>query len=151
MKLSTFTDYNLRVLLLYLAAHREKLSTIQEIANNYHISENHLMKVIHHLAKNNFIQSIRGKGGGIRLHREPSELNLAEIIRSAEEKSVIIECFGNKNQCCLSPNCRLPPILVKAFEAFYQTLSQYTLQDILLDPKIFTILPITSENELLKN
>ncbi|WP_280641933.1 RrF2 family transcriptional regulator [Gallibacterium genomosp. 3] len=61
MKLSTFTDYNLRVL-LYLAAHQEKLSTIQEIATVYNISENHLMKVIHHLAKNNFIQSIRGKG-----------------------------------------------------------------------------------------
>ncbi|MDA3978367.1 RrF2 family transcriptional regulator [Gallibacterium sp. AGMB14963] len=140
MKLSTFTDYNLRVL-LYLAAHQEKLSTIQEIATVYNISENHLMKVIHHLAKNNFIQSIRGKGGGIRLHRHPSELNLGDIIRLAEEKSVIVECFGERNQCCISANCQLPPILVNAFAAFYRSLSQYTLQDILLDQQIFTSLP----------
>lgn len=140
MKLSTFTDYNLRVL-LYLAAHQEKLSTIQEIATVYNISENHLMKVIHHLAKNNFIQSIRGKGGGIRLHRHPNELNLGDIIRLAEEKSTIVECFGEQNQCCISANCLLPPILVKAFESFYQSLSQYTLQDVLLNQQIFTSLP----------
>lgn len=146
MKLSTFTDYNLRVL-LYLAAHQEKLSTIQEIAKVYNISENHLMKVIHHLSKNNLIQSVRGKGGGIRLHRKPAELNLGEIVRLAEEKSVIVECFGNKNQCCINQSCRLPPILLKAFEAFYQALAQYTLQDILLNHQIFTLLPIATEHK----
>lgn len=146
MKLSTFTDYNLRVL-LYLAAHQDRLSTIQEIAQAYHISENHLMKVIHHLAKNNLIQSIRGKGGGVRLHRDPADLNLGEIVRLAEEGSVIVECFGNKNCCCIYQGCRLPPVLLKAFDAFYQTLSQYTLQDIMLDQKNFHISPFTAKQQ----
>ncbi len=144
MKLSTFTDYNLRVL-LYLAAHQDRLSTIQEIALAYNISENHLMKVIHHLAKNDLILSIRGKGGGIRLHRSPSELNLGKIVRLAEQKGPFIECLGDKNNCCIAPSCRLPSALNDAFNSFYEALSKYTLADVMIDGA--TMQPLLAKNE----
>lgn len=144
MKLSTFTDYNLRVL-LYLAAHQDRLSTIQEIALAYNISENHLMKVIHHLAKNDLILSIRGKGGGIRLHRAPSELNLGKIVRLAEQKGPIVECLGDKNKCCIASSCRLPLALNDAFNSFYETLSKYTLADVMIDGA--TMQPLLAKTE----
>lgn len=135
MKLNTFTDYNLRVL-VYLALHRDRLCTIQEVAQAYTISENHLMKVIHHLSRNNFIFSQRGKGGGIRLHLSPEKINLGEVIRLAEGDLPIVECLGGQNKCCIQKGCQLPPILQGAFQAFYQYLSNYTLADTFNNPHL---------------
>lgn len=135
MRLNKFTDYNLRVL-IYLATHNDRLSTIQEIATSFAISENHLMKVIHHLAKNGTIVSKRGKGGGIHLEKDPKELSLAEIIRNAEGEPKLVYCAEpNKQDCCILPACTLPTILKEASEAFYQCLEKYTLQDLLNDQK----------------
>ena len=69
MKLTTFSDYTLRVL-MYLASERQRLVTIPEIAAAYEVSENHLMKVVHQLGRAGVIESVRGKGGGIRLARD---------------------------------------------------------------------------------
>ena len=135
MKLTTFSDYTLRVL-MYLALNRERLATIPEIAAAYEISENHLMKVVHQLARSGVIDSVRGKGGGIRLARAPEDIRLGEIVRSSEGRAPIVECLAEDvSACCIAPACRLTAILVSAFDALYATLDEYTVADLVRSPK----------------
>ncbi len=130
MKLTAFSDYTLRVL-MFLAIERGRLATIPEIARAYDISENHLMKVVHQLARSGVIDSVRGKGGGIRLAREPAAIRLGQIVRTAEGGGAIVECLSDNPACCkIAPACRLTAILVRAFEALYTTLDEYTLADL---------------------
>lgn len=133
MKLTTFTDYSLRVL-MFLALEPERLATIQQIAQAYGISENHLMKVVHQLARSGTIESVRGKGGGIRLARPPEQINLGAVIRTAEGEAPIVECFGEPERCCITPHCKLAGVLAGAFRALYAHLDQYTLADLIAEP-----------------
>jgi Rrf2 family transcriptional regulator, nitric oxide-sensitive transcriptional repressor len=133
MKLTSFTDYSLRVL-MYLALDRDRLATIQEIAQAYGISENHLMKVVHTLARSGLIESVRGKGGGVRLAREPDQIVVGHVVREAEGDGAPVICFSDGNACCITPQCQLAGVLANAFAAFYAHLDAYTLADLLRDP-----------------
>ncbi|MCE9640770.1 MAG: Rrf2 family transcriptional regulator, partial [Betaproteobacteria bacterium] len=101
MRLNTFTDYTLRVL-IYLGAREggERLATIGEIAVAYRISEDHLRKVVHHLAKQGYVKTTRGKGGGLQLARAPHEINIGTVVRSVEENLPLVECFEPGNLRC---------------------------------------------------
>lgn len=135
MKLTAFSDYTLRVL-MYLAIERERLATIPEIAAAYDISENHLKKVVHQLACAGVIASVRGKGGGIRLAREPGEIRLGQIVRISEGSGAIVECLSDDPAACrIAPVCRLTAILVSAFESLYARLDEYTLADLVSEPR----------------
>ncbi|NJD35319.1 MAG: Rrf2 family transcriptional regulator [Betaproteobacteria bacterium] len=135
MKLTTFSDYTLRVL-MYLALNRERLATIPEIAAAYDISENHLMKVVHQLSRSGVIESVRGKGGGIRLASEPEAIRLGQIVRASEGNAPIVECLSTDAAvCCIAPACRLTAVLVRAFDALYATLDDYTLADLVRAPR----------------
>lgn len=130
MRLTTFTDYTLRVL-MYLALDQSRLATISEIAAAYGISQNHLMKVVHHLARTGVIESVRGKGGGLRLARPPEAIRIGEIVRSIEGHAPIVECLsGDPDACCISGACRLTRALVDAFDALYASLDRHTLADL---------------------
>lgn len=134
MRLTTFTDYTLRVL-MYLAIEPGRLATIPEIASAYGISENHLMKVVHRLARTGLIESVRGKGGGIRLAHPATDIRLGQVIRASEGDAVIVECFSAENNtCCITPVCRLTKILADTFEGFYQALDAYSLADLVTNP-----------------
>ena len=140
MKLTTFSDYTLRVL-MYLATERVRLATIPEIAAAYGISENHLMKVVHQLARAKVIESVRGKGGGIRLMRDPAEIRLGQIVRASEGNSAIVECLSSDPCACkIVPACRLAAILVRAFESLYSTLDEYSLADLVKNPNQLKVL-----------
>lgn len=135
MRLTTFSDYTLRVL-MYLAIEPKRLATIPEIASAYGISENHLMKVVHRLARSGVVESVRGKGGGVRLASPAAEIRLGQIIRASEGECAIVECFSAENNTCrITPACRLSKILADAFAGFYQTLDTYTLADLIVDPE----------------
>lgn len=130
MRLTTFSDYTLRVL-MYLALDTDHLATIPEIAAAYGISENHLTKVAHQLVKSGVVASVRGKGGGIRLARPPEEIRLGQVVRTSEGEGPIVECLaGNPDTCHIAPACRLSGILVRAFDSLYEFLDQYTLADL---------------------
>jgi Rrf2 family nitric oxide-sensitive transcriptional repressor len=135
MRLTTFSDYTLRVL-IFLALTRDRLATIPEIAAAYGISENHLMKVVHQLARTGTIESVRGKGGGIRLARPPAEIRLGSVVRSSEGAAPIVECMADQaGSCCIAPACKLTEALARAFDALYATLDEYTLADMVQKPR----------------
>ena len=140
MKLTTFSDYTLRVL-MFLALNRDRLATIPEIATAYGISENHLMKVVHQLARSKIIESVRGKGGGIRLAHAPEDMRLGQIVRASEGSAPIVECLSDDTGACrIAPACRLTAILVRAFEALFEALDEYTVADLVHEPHALTSL-----------
>jgi len=130
MQLTYYTDYSLRVL-MYLALQPGRRASISEIAERYDISRNHLVKVVHHLARGGFIASHRGKGGGIELARDPAEINLGEVVRYTEGPLKPVECFDvERNRCVIADACGLAPVLQEACDNFLATLDQYTLPEL---------------------
>ncbi|MET4026093.1 Rrf2 family nitric oxide-sensitive transcriptional repressor [Marinobacter sp. MBR-99] len=144
MHITRYTDYSLRVL-IYLAEQGDRLATIQEIADRYEISKNHLMKVVHQLNKKGYIETIRGKKGGMRLHMAPNEINIGVLIRETEQDLSIVECFSSKNACKITPVCGLKAMFAEALKAFLETLDKYTLADVIQDkhrPQLVRLLQI---------
>lgn len=133
MHITRYTDYSLRVL-IYLAEQGDRLATIQEISESYDISRNHLMKVVHQLNKKGYIETVRGKRGGMRLHMAPSDINVGVLVRETEQDLAIVECFSSRGACKISPVCGLKGMFGEALEAFLKTLDKYTLADVIPPP-----------------
>lgn len=133
MKLTSYTDYALRTL-MYLALNRDRMVTIQDIADAHHIAKNHLTKIVHHLGLLGLVQTVRGRNGGLRLGREPSAINVGEVVRSTESDFFIAECFDpEKPGCIYSASCALRAVLGRASAAFLDVLDDVTL-DTLIGP-----------------
>lgn len=130
MRLTTMTDYALR-LLMYVAQQPERLCTISEIAQAYDISEAHLMKVTHQLGLQGWIETVRGKGGGMRLARAPRDINLGAVVRSIEPDFALVECFSTDSPCVLTGQCRLAGVLGNALQDFMAHLDGFSLADLL--------------------
>jgi Rrf2 family nitric oxide-sensitive transcriptional repressor len=130
MRLTTMTDYAMR-LLMYVGSQPDRLCTISEIARAYQISEPHLMKITHKLSRLGWIETIRGKNGGMRLARAARDINLGAVIRDTENDFELVECFVPGNACTLSGQCRLTGIVNGALQQFLQHFDNYTLADIL--------------------
>ncbi len=144
MRLTAFSDYTLRVL-MFLALNRDRLATIPEIAAAYDISENYLMKVVHQLARAGIIESVRGKGGGIRLAHKPEDIQLGQVVRASEGRAPVVECLtGDAGACRTAPACRLAAVLVSAFEALFAKLDEYTLADLVRAPRKLEALLVRS-------
>ncbi|MEQ6886972.1 Rrf2 family transcriptional regulator [Salicola sp. Rm-C-2C1-2] len=130
MRLTRHTDYAVRML-MFLALRNGQLGIIREIADAYDISRNHLMKVAHELQRNGYLETLRGKGGGLRLAAPPEQIMLGDLIRTMEPDLKMAECFGCDNQCVITPNCQLKFVLDEALGAFLQTLDAYSLDDVI--------------------
>jgi len=126
MKLTLFTDYAVRVL-LYLGARPERLCSIAEVARAYRVSQNHLMKVVNQLARQGYVESVRGRSGGIRLGRTPDAINLGALIRATEDGFELVDC----GRCVAAPACGVTSVLGEALAAFLAVLDRYTLADML--------------------
>jgi Rrf2 family transcriptional regulator, nitric oxide-sensitive transcriptional repressor len=130
MKLNLQTDYALRIL-IYVGTNAETLSTIQEIADAFSISNAHLMKVVHRLGKEGYLDTVRGKYGGMRLNRRPEAIRVGDVVRSIEEDLTIIGCLGQEAFCRIQGPCVLRRALREATNAFLAVLDKYTLADLL--------------------
>ncbi|PON10897.1 Rrf2 family transcriptional regulator [Candidatus Entotheonella serta] len=138
MQLTAYTDYALRVL-MYLAVHDDRLVTIAEMASVYDISKNHLMKIVHQLGLEGFIETVRGRGGGLRLGQSPTRVALGQVVRKMEPHFNIVECFdGAANRCPVTPACQLSTMLEQARDAFLAVLDRYTLADLIQDKPALT-------------
>lgn len=129
MRMTSFTDYSLRVL-IFLALKGDERSSVAEIADKYHVSKNHLVKVVHNLSKLGFVTSFKGKGGGLILAIPSHELNLGKLISALEGRSNLLECFSDSGACVINPVCSLKVILQKAEREFFKSLETYTLEDL---------------------
>ncbi|WP_444685552.1 Rrf2 family transcriptional regulator [Alkalicoccus luteus] len=131
MHLTQYTDFSLRVLMYTAVQPSGKLSQIKDISEAYGISKNHLMKVVYRLGKLGYIETIRGRNGGIRLAREPQNINIGEVVRHTEDNFHLVECFNSEtNTCPITPACKLQFALSDALTAYLDVLDQYTLEDI---------------------
>lgn len=131
MRLTSYTDYSLRVLITLASMDDNKKINIQDIAAAYRISKNHLMKVVHRLGQLGVIETSRGRGGGIRLKMTPEAINIGWLVRQTEDDFQIVECFDKeKDACLISPVCIARGVFAKALDAYLSVLDQYTLYDI---------------------
>lgn len=138
MRLSVQTDYALRTL-MFLAA-KDGHHSIAEIARQYGISKNHLMKVAQRLAAEGFIESVRGRSGGLKLARPADALNVGMVVRTMEDTGTFVECFDPAtNQCVVTPACGLRHALQDAVEAFFQYLDGFTVSDLVNDLDSFAL------------
>jgi Rrf2 family nitric oxide-sensitive transcriptional repressor len=134
MRLTFHTDYALRLLML-LALEPALPHTIEEAARRYGVSRNHLMKVAQTLTKADFIESQRGRGGGIRLARPAEAVNLGAVVRSTEDGFALVECFDpERNGCVVTAACGLRGPLGEALDAFLAVLDRYSLADLVRNP-----------------
>jgi Rrf2 family transcriptional regulator, nitric oxide-sensitive transcriptional repressor len=132
MRLNMQTDYALRMLIL-LGVHTDRLVTVSETAEAYQVSKNHMMKVAHRLCQEGFLKTVRGNGGGLRLARRPSEINIGDVVRRIENDFSIVGCFEPRcEDCRISSACLLRSALRNALNAFHKMLDEYTLQDLLV-------------------
>lgn len=134
MRLAEYTDYTLRVL-MYCASNPDRLVTIAEIAEAHRVSKNHLMKIVNDLGRQGVLETTRGRGGGIRLVRPPSEIRVGDVVRSAETDFRLVECFDDAtNTCGMSATCRMKHLLNSALAAYFRELDGATLADIVGPP-----------------
>lgn len=130
MRLTLYTDYSLRVLIFLGAKPAGERSTVQEISAAFRISKNHLTKVVHELGKAGYIETVRGRGGGIQLKLSPDQINIGMVVRQTEDDFQLVECFNRgSNSCVLTPACRLKGALHEALEAYLAVLDRYTISD----------------------
>jgi len=134
MQLTRHTDFSLRVLIYLSLIKSDELITINEISEHFDILKNHLTKVVHHLAQKGYIQTIRGKNGGLRLAKKPAEIKLGDVVQSMEMNLDVVNCA--KPLCPLINNCKLKCILNEAKLSFLKTLNKYTLEDLNAEPEI---------------
>ena len=129
MRLATFTDYSLRVL-IYLAAEPDRRATAAEIAGVFDVSLHHLAKVVHFLGQAGWVRTVRGKGGGLELAQDPAGIVIGQVVRLAEGPARPAECFSEPGRCALTRICRLRGVLADATEAFLAELDRHTLADL---------------------
>ncbi|MCL4105660.1 UNVERIFIED_CONTAM: hypothetical protein GTU68_023727 [Idotea baltica] len=136
MELNQFTDYSLRTL-IFVALEDGELASVKQISAAFSISENHLVKVVHNLAKLGYLKTFRGRSGGMRLAKEPSEICVGEVIRAVETMAVVPCIAPRKGTCCIKGVCELQLALGRATTAFLAELDKLTLADL-----------VTNETEL---
>jgi Rrf2 family transcriptional regulator, nitric oxide-sensitive transcriptional repressor len=133
MRLTFSTDYALRLLML-VGLETEHLVTIEEVADRFGISKNHLMKVAYQLGQAGYLETVRGRNGGLRLGKAPSQIVVGEVVRRMEPDFAVVECRNPAGYCRITPSCVLRSAMREAVQAFLGKLDQYTLED-LLRPK----------------
>jgi Rrf2 family transcriptional regulator, nitric oxide-sensitive transcriptional repressor len=133
MRLTFSTDYALRLLML-VGLETKRLVTIEEVADRFGISKNHLMKVAYQLGQTGYLETIRGRNGGLRLKQASSQIVVGEVVRRMEPDFAVVECQNLAGFCKIAPCCTLRSAMGEAVQAFLQKLDEYTLED-LLRPK----------------
>jgi Rrf2 family nitric oxide-sensitive transcriptional repressor len=128
MRLGLHTDYALRTL-MYLAGRKQR-SSVAEVAAFYAISKDHMAKVVQSLARQGYVRSIRGAGGGIEIARRPEEISIGNVIREFEGNLHLLECVGVENVCVIQPGCKLRKVLAEAERLQVEYLNSVRLSDV---------------------
>jgi Rrf2 family nitric oxide-sensitive transcriptional repressor len=130
VRLTLWTDYALRTL-IYVGAKGERLSTIAEIAASFDVSKAHMMKVVNRLGRQGYLETVRGKGGGLRLGRPAAEIGVGRVVRDTEDDLAVMGCLAEPGFCRIEGCCVLRRALGEATAAFLAALDRYTLADLI--------------------
>ena len=130
MRLTLNTDFSLRVL-IHVGLCGDKLTRINDIARSFEISKAHLMKVVNDLSQKGYLETVRGRNGGIRLMREPRRINIGQVVRDTENQLGVIGCLERRGFCPIERACVLRSALQDATQAFLAILDAYTLADLI--------------------
>lgn len=134
MKLSSYSDYSLRVLMF--AAVKGESFQLEEVSTAFDISKHHLAKIVQDLSKLGYLDTRRGRGGGIQLARSPDDIRIGKLVRDTEDQPIMVECFDTAtNTCRLDGCCKLKAALAKAKKAFYDSLDTNTLASLVSGPQ----------------
>jgi Rrf2 family nitric oxide-sensitive transcriptional repressor len=137
--LTLHTDFALRVL-IQVGLNDGKLTTIKEIAETFDISKAHLMKVVNDLSQKGYLDTVRGRSGGIRLMREPRDINIGQVVRDTEAQLDVIGCLKHRGYCPIQRVCVLRGVLSDATEAFLAVLDAHTLADLIKPRRVLSSL-----------
>lgn len=130
MRLTRQANYAVRIL-MYCAANPNELSKVATIARVYDVSEFFLFKILQPLVEKGYVETVRGRSGGIKMARPASSITLGEVIRTAEEKFIMAECFeDDATTCPLMSSCAFNSALSEALAAFFKVLDSYTIEDL---------------------
>ncbi len=132
MQLSKFTDYAFRVL-IYMATSKQELFTVEQLAEVLDVSEHHLKKVVYKLAKTQYVTSMKGRGGGIKLAVLPEDINLGDVLRITEENLYLVECIHSGTMCSFigDRTCKLKGVIIESTNKFIEEFGKYSLKDVL--------------------
>lgn len=139
MRLTLHTDFALRVL-IQVGLNDGKLTTIKEIAQTFDISKAHLMKVVNDLSQKGYLDTVRGRNGGIRLMREPRDINIGQVVRDTETQLDVIGCLEHRGYCPIQRVCVLRGVLSDATKAFLAVLDDHTLADLIKPRRVLSSL-----------
>jgi Rrf2 family transcriptional regulator, nitric oxide-sensitive transcriptional repressor len=143
MKLTTFTDFGLRALILLADREGEVLSAAA-IADHFHVSRHHMAKVLRELAAAGYVEGIRGAQGGVRLARDPRDIRIGDVVRVLDKEQALVDCFREGwNDCALLPRCRLKGMLARAKLGFLRELDRYTISDCLESASVSPLAELT--------
>ncbi len=132
MRLTSFTDYGLRMLMRLASAPDRAFSTA-ELADEFGLSRHHLTKIMQRLGQGGIVTTRRGGGGGATLAHDARAISVGAIVRLLEEGQPLVECFAaTGGDCTLTGCCRLKAHLRSAEAAFLADLDRSTLADIAL-------------------
>lgn len=134
MRLTVHTDYALRVL-IYAGLNLDRLTTIDDVARAYGISKNHLRKVVHRLSRCGYLETVRGRRGGVRLRPRPEHIRVGDVVRQIEPDFALVECLGDRGRCRIYAGCALRPLVEEACRSFLDALGNYRLSDLLTRPQ----------------
>lgn len=148
MRLTLHTDYALRVL-IYAAIAEGKLITINDVAQSFDISKQHLMKVVSDLSQKGYLDTVRGRNGGIRLRRQPRDINIGQVVRETEDRLDVIGCLGQDSYCRIEQACVLRGALRDATDAFLAVLDAHTLADLIKPHKALASLLLLDQQTAL--
>lgn len=130
MRLTSYTNYSVRIL-MYCALHADTVVTIADIACDFDISRAHLLKAARRLGQLGYLQTTRGRSGGVQLAMAPREISIGEVVRALESSDAFVECFNPAtNTCRIAGACRFTGLLRRALDAFYRELDSETLADL---------------------
>jgi Rrf2 family transcriptional regulator, nitric oxide-sensitive transcriptional repressor len=139
MRLTLHTDFALRVL-IQVGLNGEALTKISDIARSFGISKNHLMKVVNDLGQKGYLDTVRGRHGGIRLMRKPCDINVGQVVRDTEDELDVLGCLGHAGYCRIERVCVLRGVVRNATDAFLAVLDGYTLADLIKPHKALSAL-----------
>jgi Rrf2 family transcriptional regulator, nitric oxide-sensitive transcriptional repressor len=139
MRITLYSDFALRTL-IQVGLNDGKLTKINDIARSFGISKHHLMKVVNHLNQEGYLDTVRGRNGGIRLMREPRHINIGQVVRDTEDQLNVIGCLERKGYCPIERVCVLRGALRDATRAFLAVLDTYSLADLIKPQKVLSSL-----------